>query len=449
MADSKDNSDVTLVRDDNKEIEAHKVILAEHQMAVEETLDTAEQTAARNEPKVMESLLLSVGHHWSRRNTVNRQVELLSTHFRQDEMYAALKELMELVELSVPAIVKRQPTSARTATTAQAEDVVNIFKVLGDQDKLPRFLVQSDDLPRVLPLLGALAVGDERGVAARLEALELAQRQSMVDMKRMVESVTRGASAVQPTAVPEIVVNNPSYAEMAGAAGGQAPQAHHQFFSRPAARPAGRQARPEGGEAVAGRPRPRVERSHSNKRRRGSEGEGEFQEVQSRRARKPRARAKAVTGTADLEEFADLAGPVDFWIGNTRANTTKEKVVEVLKNCALAIKVDNFVVDSVVPLTKEDNPRSRSWKVSVPARLEEVMANGAMYPRGWSYRVFHPGNRRQEEDRRTLQAPLLRVAVQPATSAGPPEGPAVPAGDPQGPAVAARPKGLAVDVSEV
>ena len=68
--------------------------------------------------------------------------------------------------------------------------------------------MQSDDLPRVLPLLGALSVGDERGVAARLEALELAQKQSMSDMKKMLENVTRGVA--QRAAVPEIIVNNQS-----------------------------------------------------------------------------------------------------------------------------------------------------------------------------------------------------------------------------------------------
>ena len=71
-----------------------------------------------NEPKVMESLLLSVGHTWSRRETVDQQVELIGRHFSQGEMLANLKELMELVGL--PAPVKRQPTAARTATKAQA-----------------------------------------------------------------------------------------------------------------------------------------------------------------------------------------------------------------------------------------------------------------------------------------------------------------------------------------
>ena len=139
-----------------------------------------------------------------------------------------------------------------TATRAQAEDVVEIFKLLGDQDKLFRFLLQSDDLPRVLPLLGALSVGDKLGVAARLEALELAQKQGIVDMKRMVDSVAR--AAVQPTVTqieaPQIVVSSPNYAKVVGGAGtrgparGPGPLLPQQFFSRPA--------RTEGGGGLEG-----------------------------------------------------------------------------------------------------------------------------------------------------------------------------------------------------
>ena len=115
-------------------------------------------------PRPLESLLLSVAHFWALRETANRQVDLLERHFRQDEMLAALRELSELVGL--PAPKKRNPGGMRTATKAQAEDVVAVIKKLGDEDKLPRFNVQSDDLPRVLPLLGAVSVGDEQGVCS-------------------------------------------------------------------------------------------------------------------------------------------------------------------------------------------------------------------------------------------------------------------------------------------
>ena len=66
-------------------------------------------------------------------------------------------------------------------------------------------------------------------------------------------------------------------------------------------------------------------------------------------------------------------------------------MLQVLTDCAKDHNVEDFVVESVVCLTKEVNPCTKSWKVAVPTRLKEVMSSGAMYPRGWSYRVFHQG----------------------------------------------------------
>ena len=63
---------------------------------------------------------------------------------------------------------QRQAGASRMATWAQAEGVVAAIKQLGDRDKLPRFQVQSDNLPRMLPLLGAVSVGDMHGLSARL-----------------------------------------------------------------------------------------------------------------------------------------------------------------------------------------------------------------------------------------------------------------------------------------
>ena len=69
---------------------------------------------------------------------------------------------------------------------------------------------------------------------------------------------------------------------------------------------------------------------------------------------------------------------------------------EVLEKCAQSLSIDSFSVENVHGLTKEDNPRTRSWKVTVPARFKEVMSDPAMYPKGWSHRAFHQGPRRQE-----------------------------------------------------
>ena len=150
---------------------------------------------------ILESLLLSVAHYWSYRESRNRQVELLERHFQQDEMLHALIELRLMKMLPPP--VKRQHTASKTATKAQAEDVVDLLKTLGDNDNLARFMVQSDDLPRVVPLLGAVSVSDERSVGARLEALEVAQKKNMEEMKRMVSNSTSRQSQVMST--PDIV----------------------------------------------------------------------------------------------------------------------------------------------------------------------------------------------------------------------------------------------------
>ena len=72
--------------------------------------------------------------------------------------------------------------------------------------------MQSDDLPFVLPLLGAVSVGDERGVSARLEA---AHRAGMDEMKRMVAVIARGATqpaVQQPVVTPDIMVTSPTFA---------------------------------------------------------------------------------------------------------------------------------------------------------------------------------------------------------------------------------------------
>ena len=55
---------------------------------------------------------------------------------------------------------------------------LSALKTLGEADRLPRLTVQSDDLQRVTPLLNAVSIGDERGVSARLEALEISMQKN-------------------------------------------------------------------------------------------------------------------------------------------------------------------------------------------------------------------------------------------------------------------------------
>ena len=105
--------------------------------------------------------------------------------------------------------MKRQQSQGRSATKAQAEDLVDLLEKLDKNARLPRFLVQSDDLPRVLPLLGAVSISDERGVSARLEALECNQEKTLNEMKKMVNLIANGLSNVNTRAsIPATLPNN-------------------------------------------------------------------------------------------------------------------------------------------------------------------------------------------------------------------------------------------------
>ena len=390
----------------------------------------ADDTDNVEEPRLVESLLLSVAHHWSRRETLARQLELLERHFSQEQIKSAMWKLYNAVGI-MEKPKNRNGSASRTATNMQAEDLTKAITDLGDKNKLPRFVVHSEDLPRVLPLLGALSVGDERSVAARLEALEGSQRQNMMEMRRMMANNGLAGSS-SSLSTPGITVTPPSFGSASGPGGAAAGD---QMQSKPSyAAMVGEGAgvgREGGGQAVpkqdflhrptraeqgarTAHARGRVERSSSSKRRRLSQEEESLEPWQPQgrpRKVKVKARPKVNTGNANMAGLEDLAGPAEFWIGNTRADTNNEKVAEVLKQAADNIKVIDFKVEEVVCLTKEDRPRTRSWKVAVPARLKEVMLDPQMYPPGWTFRAFTVWQRRPEEGtKKALVAPTARGA---------------------------------------
>ena len=367
---------------------------------------------------MMESLVMSVAHHWHLRETAARQAELIERHFRQDEMLAALRELETLVTMT--KVQKRQAGAGRSASRAQAEDIVNVMKQLGDRDALPRFLIQSDDLRRVAPLLGAVSVGDERGVAARLEALEHSHRQGMEEVKRMVAAVARGAAVPTPSSTPTPVIEvtaptSPSFAAVASGGGvggvrGRAAQVKGQpgqdgtpsFYNRE---------RQEG--AGKGRQQLRQDRSTSASKRQRLDDDQGFEEVRRRRGggRQQHPRPSVIKGTSD--KFAELAGPVHFWVGKCRPELEENRIKEIIMSCAESCEVQDFKIESVKCLTKEPNPWSKSFKVSVPAKFEEAMMNPMMYLPTWEARpfTFWPGRGRQPPGHPGAQQQGLQVEV--------------------------------------
>ena len=136
----------------------------------------------------------------------------------------------------------------------------------------------------------------------------------------------------------------------------------------------------------------RQDRSSSAGKRQRTDEEGGWLEQRpyrsgGRQQRATRPKVQVVKGSST--EFAELAGPVTWWVGKCRPEVTEDKVKEVLTKLANKCGVKDFTVESVQSLTKEPNPWSRSFKVAVPARLQEQMSNPEMYPASWESRAFH------------------------------------------------------------
>jgi len=96
------------------------------------------------------------------------------------------------------------------------------------------------------------------------------------------------------------------------------------------------------------------------------------------------------------ERFAELAGPVTFWLGKCRPELDEARIKEIITECAESCEVNDFVIENVKCLTKEPNPWSKSFKVSVPARFEEAMKNPKMYLPTWEARPFTRWPSRQQ-----------------------------------------------------
>ena len=64
---------------------------------------------------------------------------------------------------------------------------------------------------------------------------------------------------------------------------------------------------------------------------------------------------------------------MEIYVGNIDPKISKEAIVTWLGKIAEKNDVVYFKVNEIVTLTKVENPRIRSWKLRVPARLQEYM----------------------------------------------------------------------------
>ena len=133
------------------------------------------------EPPVVENLLLSVAAWWRLTLDKNTVIDLISRNFQQDNIIFALEKVKKCPGFNdlVGEVKRRNPSDNRSATSAQAKDLVELLIKMAKETKLMRFVISCEDLNRATSIMGGLGVRDERAVSARLESLELELRKLM------------------------------------------------------------------------------------------------------------------------------------------------------------------------------------------------------------------------------------------------------------------------------
>jgi hypothetical protein len=332
------------------------------------------------------SVVLGTVHMYYEKLTKPEVMEMIESNFDENEIFEAMSVLHNALGMEPPH--GRQTSTNRTAVTAYAMDVHDIVSKLINENKLPKIVVSSEDLPR-LPLSKKKMDNSEVAtVNCRLEALE-----SMIkDVVFKVNKINDKPSFAN--VAPAIVVGAPTQpgagAGVKGHVGG------------PATRPKTVNGQVGTSGELRGRS-PSVKRGYNEVAKDGLENtdrERDFQTVN--RGRKPR---KMNYGTNKIEEAGAEAAPIDIFVGNTNPKATDDIIKRVLIKCAEKMpekpKLEILEVKLLTNPVRDPNPRFKSWMVRVPYSFKTLMESDAFYPNGWSHRKYFP--KRMEQDRNVRQ----------------------------------------------
>ena len=68
-------------------------------------------------------------------------------------------------------------------------------------------------------------------------------------------------------------------------------------------------------------------------------------------------------------------------------------------------------MEKVELLTKEENPRTKCWKVIVPYRFKSAMEKNECYPAGWKHKIFFGSRNKQNKKPRIDQESSMEQQV--------------------------------------
>ena len=134
-----------------------------------------------------------------------------------------------------------------------------------------------------------------------------------------------------------------------------------------------------------------------------------------------RKKKEVGTGTATLESIPGVEVPLQasyqHFVGNTPGNMEKETLELVFKELAVEIMGEKGLdgtleIEECNLMTKEQNTRTRVWRVVVPHKYKAVMQDERLYPTGWHHREFEGHYRPPLSPQQRVEKEAKRAARQ-------------------------------------
>ena len=288
-------------------------------------------------------------------------------------------------------------TDNRSAAKVYAQELVELVSQLDKEGKMPKILVASEHLAKVTLVKSALKPGDTAPLTSRIEDLE----EIVKKLANSFENFQKKSE--EPRLTFAAAVGGTGQGVGAAGLAGQGGQGHLQ-----------------GGGAHDQRRVPLVQEGNGQNLR-VPRGNGRDRSISpaTKRAREeteqgteagaggsgdgftvPRRGRKTNYGKSTVTLEGVDAAPVEIFVGNTNPRATEEKVKEVLILSAAQLPdKPQLLINEVKCLNNHDvdpNPRTRCWRISVPYKFKELMANDNLYPAGWSHRRFYPARRKKD-----------------------------------------------------
>ena len=332
------------------------------------------------EGHTLQDPVIATAMFWMSRYTHKQVQELIERSFSQDEILEGMVNLSNLLNLPQP--MKHRDTERRPGAEAQSQSLYALLDELDAQGKIPNLVVPFGKLN-----LLARAFSNSSPLDTNVDCLGAKLKCIESKIAKLDDKLNR--ISIGPKPAPTINVHQAEIMEQ--------PTAQPSFSNTVIN--GGNRGRTEGGRSrgSGSNRQSQVDRSPSTKRtstERDTDKEGFI------RVERKKKNNLARTGTSNVSLSSILpdgvGGKIQYWIGNTTPTLDTESLKEALVVCAdnlndgslPKMETKDMEIIELTP-TNIENPHSRSWRITVPAKFKNIFDKDNLYPAPWRHRKFY------------------------------------------------------------